>query len=94
MSELAACRVIGISRTSFNYSPDLTKDIPVIDALIQLAEEKPAYGFRLMYAMIKIQGKPWNHGRVYRVYKLLKLKPQTEIQETFANSKPRAIICS
>jgi putative transposase len=53
LSKRAACRVMGISRTSFSYSPDLTKDIPVIDALIQLAEDKPAYGFGLMYDMIK-----------------------------------------
>jgi putative transposase len=39
LSARAACRVMSISRTSFKYQPDLTKDIPVIDALIQLAED-------------------------------------------------------
>ena len=34
LSELAAWRVMAISHTSFSYSPDLTMDIPVIDALI------------------------------------------------------------
>ena len=91
LSERAACRVMGISRTSFSYSPDLTKDIPVIDALIQLAEDKPAYGFGLMYDMIKRQGKPWNHKRVYRVYKLLKLNLRRKYKRRLPTRNPEPL---
>ena len=91
LSERAACRVMGISRTSFSYSPDLTKDIPVIDALIQLAEDKPAYGFGLMYDMIKRQGKPWNHKRVYRVYKLLKLNLRRKYKRRLPARNPEPL---
>ena len=91
LSKRAACRVMGISRTSFSYSPDLTKDIPVIDALIQLAEDKPAYGFGLMYDMIKRQGKPWNHKRVYRVYKLLKLNLRRKYKRRLPARNPEPL---
>jgi hypothetical protein len=38
-----------ISRTSFSYQPDKRKDEPVIKALMQLAEQKPTYGFGMMF---------------------------------------------
>src|SRR5690606_36939561 len=33
----------------------------------------PSYGFRKLYAYLRRQGKIWNHKKVYRVYKLLRL---------------------
>jgi putative transposase len=45
----------------------------VITALQELADKHPVYGFRKLFALLKRAGKPWNHKKVYRVYKLLKL---------------------
>jgi len=45
----------------------------VITALQALADEHPVYGFRKLFACLKRAGKQWNHKKVYRVYKLLKL---------------------
>jgi putative transposase len=45
----------------------------VITALQELASAHPAYGFRKLLSCLKRKGKTWNHKRVYRVYKLLKL---------------------
>ena len=70
LSTRAACRALDLSRTVYAYQPDTEKDLPVIEALLRLAEEKPAYGFGLMYDTLRREGKPWNHKRVYRVYKL------------------------
>ncbi len=41
--------------------------------LQDLAFKHPTYGFRKLYAYIRRSGKQWNHKRIYRVYKLLKL---------------------
>lgn len=38
-----------------------------------LAFKHPTYGFRKLFAYLRRSGKTWNHKRVYRVYKLLKL---------------------
>ena len=41
--------------------------------LEQLAEKYPAYGFRNMYYLLRLEGYRWNHKRVYRVYVMMGL---------------------
>jgi putative transposase len=65
--------VLGLSRTSYTYEPDSERDVPVIEALTRLAEKYPAYGFQMMFDKLRQEGTTWNHKRVYRIYKLLKL---------------------
>jgi len=48
-------------------------DKEVIKELQQLAEQHPSYGFRKLFAYIRRAGHLWNHKKVYRVYRLLKL---------------------
>ena len=91
LSLRAACRVVNLSRTSYNYRPDHSKDEPVVKALIQLAEEKPAYGFGLMFATLRRQGKTWNHKRVYRIYKLLKLNLRRKGKKRLPNRNPQPL---
>lgn len=45
----------------------------MIPALQELADKHPVYGFRKLFACLKRDGKSWNHKKVYRIYKLLKL---------------------
>ena len=68
-----ACRALGLSRTTYHYEPDSERDVPVIEALTRLAEKYPAYGFQMMFDKLRQEGITWNHKRVYRIYKLLKL---------------------
>ena len=68
-----ACKVLQISRTTYQYKPDTKRDDPVIDALQQLAEKYPRYGFGKMFPILRRQGHPWNHKRVHRIYCELKL---------------------
>ncbi len=44
-----------------------------MEALQELAFKHPSYGFRKLFAYLRRSGKNWNHKKVYRVYKLLKL---------------------
>lgn len=39
----------------------------------ELAFKHPSYGFRKLFAYLRRLGRKWNHKKVYRVYKLLKL---------------------
>ena len=68
-----ACKVLQISRTTYQYQPNTKRDEPVIDALQQLAEKYPRYGFGKMFPILRRQGHPWNHKRVHRIYCELKL---------------------
>ena len=44
-----------------------------MDALQQLSDDHPTYGFRKLFAYLRRAGNLWNHKKVYRVYLLLKM---------------------
>ncbi|GAB3534872.1 hypothetical protein GCM10027443_22700 [Pontibacter brevis] len=72
LSVARACRLTGLARSQFYYRSS-KDDSELIAALQELADAHPTYGFRKLLAYLKRDGKTWNHKRVYRVYKLLKL---------------------
>lgn len=55
------------------YYQSKKDDSAIIDVLQDLALKHPSYGFRKLFAYIRRAGNGWNHKKVYRVYKLLKL---------------------
>jgi putative transposase len=67
-----ACKLINLSRSVFYYK-SIRDDQPVISRLQEMAEKRPTEGFWKMYFRIRKEGAIWNHKRVHRVYKLLKL---------------------
>ncbi len=67
-----ACKLITLPRSQFYYSSK-RDDAEVVDSLQDLAFKHPSYGFRKLFAYLRRSGKQWNHKKVYRVYKLLKL---------------------
>ncbi len=73
MSLRGACEAVSLSRTVYNYLPDPTRDDPVIEVLLELAEQYPQYGFGKMFPIIRRRGFRWNHKRVHRIYCELKL---------------------
>jgi len=64
--------MIKIAKSQYYYQ-SRKDDKAVIEALLEIAGQHPSYGFRKLYAYIRRRGQTWNHKRVYRVYKLLKL---------------------
>jgi hypothetical protein len=60
-------------RYGFNGKESKKDDSEVILALQELAFAHPSYGFRKLFAYLRRGGREWNHKKVYRVYKLLKL---------------------
>ena len=48
-----ACKAIGISRSLYDYEPDIMRDQVVITELHRLAENYPAYGFQMMFAKLR-----------------------------------------
>lgn len=45
----------------------------MLEALNSVIEHHPRWGFWLCYHRLRLLGQPWNHKRVYRVYKAMKL---------------------
>lgn len=73
MSVRKACAALKVGRSYYAYKPHPRDDSEVIAALIELAEKKPTWGFSKLFAVLRKQGKTWNHKWVWRVYCLLKM---------------------
>ena len=49
------------------------QDARLIAALAALVEGRPCRGFWMCRKLLRRQGRPWNHKRIYRVYKRMNL---------------------
>ena len=61
-----------LSRSVYYYQSH-RDDHAVIEKLQNMADKRPTDGFWKMYFRIRREGLIWNHKRIHRVYKLLKL---------------------
>ena len=70
-----ACRIVHLSRAAYYKPPQssLERDTPVIEALNTVLERRPRMGFWKCVGRVRKLFHPWNHKRIYRVYKALKL---------------------
>jgi putative transposase len=70
-----ACRIVGLSRTAFYRVPrsSAERDAAVISVLNGMVAKRPRWGFWKCFDRIRIEGHPWNHKRVHRVYCALRL---------------------
>lgn len=77
ISVAKACRIAGLSRKAWYLGDSKERadkrDTPVIEALNELIEAHPRWGFWMCFNRLRLIGKQWNHKRVWRVYKAMKL---------------------
>jgi putative transposase len=66
---------VGLSRSGYYKVPDhwAVRDAEIIAALAAVVENRPSRGFWKCRKQLRRQGHPWNHKRIYRVYKLMNL---------------------
>ena len=64
-----ACSVVGLSRAAFYRQPEpaAERDAEVIDALNEIVETSPRWGFWKCFDRMRLDGRTWNHKRVWRV---------------------------
>ena len=70
-----ACRVVRLSRAAY-YRPPVPasrRDAAVIAALTDVVARYPRWGFWKFFDRLRVEGRPWNHKRVHRVYCALRL---------------------
>lgn len=73
VSQRQACQVVSLPRSSFAYQAKEKHDEEVIEQLRILTNKHPSIGFWKCYYRLRKQSFTWNHKRVYRVYKKMKL---------------------
>ncbi len=74
VSQRRACRVIGINRATIRYRPNrkveiVQTSVRVQTRLVELAAKRPRFGYRRLAVLLKREGYPANHKRIYRLYK-------------------------
>jgi putative transposase len=70
-----ACRAVGLSRTAWYRRPadPATRDGAVMEAVLAVVEEHGRWGFWKCFDRLRNLGHRWNHKRVLRVYRALRL---------------------
>ena len=66
-SERRACRLIGLPASTFRYQPKCN-DEPLRTQLVELAQERPRFGYRRLHVLLRRNGVEANHRRVWRIY--------------------------
>ena len=88
LSERHACQLFQVSRSVYRYKGVEKDDSAIKDLLDDLAERKPRWGFRKMFDWIRRRGHKWNHKRVKRVYRELKLNLRIKPRKRFPKREP------
>ena len=70
-----------MSKSVFYYKPLPKDDKPIEEALQEKVEKHSEEGFWMAYERLRKEGKPWNHKRVYRVYKNLGLSLRRKVKK-------------
>ncbi len=65
--------MLNCSRSLFYYKPKKKDDKEIEKALIEKSRQHPEEGFWKSYHRLRLEGHPWNHKRVHRVYVALGL---------------------
>ena len=93
VSVALACRTFCVSEACYRYMPKLTNENEEIaDLLVGLTNAKRSWGFGLCFLYLRnVQGRPWNHKRVYRIYRELELNLRIKPRKRLRRDKPDAL---
>lgn len=73
LSERRACAIVGLRRSVWQYK-SRRDDSALLERMRQLATERPRFGYRRLWAMLRREGTLVNRKRVYRLYRQEGLK--------------------
>lgn len=88
-----ACICMGVSESCYHYQPKLDSENAVLaDWLIRLTMANKRWGFGLCFLYLRnVKGYPWNHKRVYRIYRELELNLRIKPKRRIKRDKPDAL---
>ena len=85
VSIVKSCKAVCMSRTAYYYRKRLVDDSEVEQALLELTERHPRWGFRWggvkCFDRLRTLGRPWSHKSVQRVYNQLKLQLRSKCKQ-------------
>ena len=63
------CELVGVALSSYRYQPKREQEPALRAKLVELAQEKPRYGYRRLQVLLRREGIAANHKRVFRIYR-------------------------
>jgi len=70
ISERRACRLVGLSRTSYREPPIAdARTVELSARIVELAHERRRFGYRRIHDLLAREGHAVNHKRVWRLYR-------------------------
>lgn len=90
ISERAACRLAGVSRTGFRYQACPRDDSALRARLKELAAQQSAYGYLILHGLLKAEGLVVNRKRTYRIYTEERLQVRTKRRKKLC--RPRQLL--
>jgi putative transposase len=84
------CEIFGISETCYRYQAKLSDDNALIaDWLLRLTSTHRRWGFGLCFLYLRnVKGFPFNHKRVYRIYRELELNLRIKPRRRLKRAAP------
>lgn len=88
-----ACQAFQVSKTCYRYRPKRDAENELItNWLIRRTENRRSSGFGHCFLYLRnVRGYPWNHQRVYRVYKALELNLRIKPKKRLCRESPQAL---
>ena len=88
-----ACAAFGISEACYRYQPKLsTESAEIADHLVRLTHNQRNWGFGLCFLYLRnVKGHPWNHKRVYRIYRELELNLRIKPRKRIVRERPQPL---
>jgi len=89
-----ACEAFNISETCYRYQPKSSGDnAQIADWLLRLTTTHRTWGFGLCFLYLRnVKGLPYNHKRVYRIYRELELNLRIKPKRRLKRDKPEALM--
>ena len=88
VSERRVCGLTGMAVASYRYQSQRS-DEPLRTQLVELAREKPRFGYRRLHVLLSRSGEHVNHKRVHRVYREAGLRIQRKKRTKRGFIRPR-----
>jgi putative transposase len=88
LSERRACRLLELDRSSYRYQAVADGDAELRGKLLELARQKPRYGYRRLNVLLQRQGQTVNVKRVYRLYREEGLMVRRQRRKRLVRSMP------
>ena len=88
-----ACEIFTVSETCYRYVAKRNTENEIIaNWLIRLTDNQRSWGFGLCYLFLRnVKRFPWNHKRVYRIYRELELNLRIKPRRRLVREKPEPL---